>query len=1642
MTVPERLVPQAAAAESPAPEPSVDGRKVRPAKLPKGAEHLTPKAKPRKPVWPSAGKAEIDIGKDLTPAGELPVLIASPGKNTTARTTGTSPNRVSVQTYSHKDINKLGGIGIAARVVRADQADQPGPVQAAFSYQSFRDAHGANFTDRLQLVRLPACALSTPRPRDCAVGHHVIKTRNDAKNSRLIADVQADPAKPSAVARPQFKGKDKAAAAKAATDASLQAGSVYMLMAGMAGSEGNFGATDLKPAGTWQAGTSGGGFTYNLPLPEAPSPADTGPGLALNYDASSVDGQGSWTNNQSGAAGIGWELNTGFIERKFRRCHVDNFFNPNYGLVWTANETGSTGNAICWESPHENDNDPATNDKTQSELVLSVGGRSAQIIKDVTTGAWKTVPDLGWKIEGLAGGAGGNDYWRITTTEGTVYRFGFNADSQWNLPYVGNEPGEPCYDRYYNDFSPPVCSAEWRWNLDQEIDAKENVVDYTYSREENWFCLPGCSHTDNFPMSYDRGGVLAEAQWGHNTQVAGSAATTRTVFTTMDRGTADVPNDLRCDFQVGCANGAIAFFSTRKLQSVAAQARLTPTSSWVTSTDLSLAHTFVNTRNDFGVPDNPVMWLDTVQQTGHATGSPITLPPIDFDAVMLAGKMVYHNISDWQDQLSWRMVPRIGAIGNAMGGRIEVTYGQADPCSGGQGRDGSNYHADHTGDCYKIDNSSPWETLWTVYYKQLVTKVTERDMVTASPDMVTAYEYLGGPGWASPEQYHEPGFAPPSTDWRGYATVRTLEGSGTDPADYTINTATFFRGMGGTVTNFEGGTVTDARALQGHLLQEQKWTMSSYSPRTYAEAESQRFEYEVRSTGNGPGVHEPVMVLDTRERARELVTGPAWRWTDSFTTYDSYGHPSQVNDHGDTSTAADNTCVTTTYARNTTAWLISYPSVQERRSGDSCASGALIGKTVTLYDGGTDPATNSPSDGNVTETRNHASASTISTTKSTFDDYGRPLTSTDPLNKTTTSSYSPATGWPSTGVTTTNPLGAAHTTTTVSSYLIGLPTSVTDANNKTYEIDYDALGRTTTLWGPGEPRSAGTATVTIAYDIPSGGWMAQPSGPVKTTTRRLLSGTGANAVYTSEHSYEDGLGRTRETQTESPAGGRIVNVAAYDGRGLVTATSGAAHNSAAAGSGLLNPALTTLPQWSRTQFDGLERPTAVIDFNLSTELRRTTHAYSGGDKVETTPPTGGKTATVTDAAGQTVKTEEWKDATVHHDTTYAYDRSGNLTAITDARGKERTFTYDWLRQRTAATDPDSGSSSAGYDAAGRLTWSTDGNGTKVSNVYDDLGRRTSQWAGDPGTGTKLAEWTYDTVAKGHPATATRYAGGNAYTDSVTAYDHAYRPTATRTTIPAAEGALAGTYDFTAAFDKAGNMTGYGMPAAGGLPAENLTLTYTGLGLPKSLTSNLGGTTTYVKDTLYTATGRLSERSYGPNSQVKRNFTWDEGTGRLTRLTTTAKADTPTPNTAQDDRFTYNTAGEITRILDAASAVPGSPGQSECFTYDGLHRLTAAHTTTAAACGSGADNQGIDPYNQTYAYDATGNITALTDGGTTSTYSYPTAAGAARPNAVTTITRTGTNPGNDTYAYDNAGQMTARTQHGQQSTYTWNPLGQL
>src|SRR5262249_39842606 len=81
-----------------------------------------------------------------------------------------------------------------------------------------------------------------------------------------------------------------------------------------------------------------------------------------------------------------------------------------------------------------------------------------------------------------------------------------------------------------------------------------------------------------------------------------------------------------------------------------------------------------------------------------------------------------------------------------------------------------------------------------------------------------------------------------------------------------------------------------------------------------------------------------------------------------------------------------------------------------------------------------------------------------------------------------------------------------------------------------------------------------------------------------------------------------------------------------------------------------------------------------------------------------------------------------------------------------------------------------------------LLTTTDGRGHTLAYSYDPIGRKTGEYDGST-TGPQLAGWTYDTLAKGQPTSSTRYAGGNAYTATVTGHHPLYRPTPTPLTIP-------------------------------------------------------------------------------------------------------------------------------------------------------------------------------------------------------------------------------------------------------------------
>ncbi|PZU46432.1 MAG: hypothetical protein DI566_08060, partial [Microbacterium sp.] len=105
--------------------------------------------------------------------------------------------------------------------------------------------------------------------------------------------------------------------------------------------------------------------------------------------------------------------------------------------------------------------------------------------------------------------------------------------------------------------------------------------------------------------------------------------------------------------------------------------------------------------------------------------------------------------------------------------------------------------------------------------------------------------------------------------------------------------------------------------------------------------------------------------------------------------------------------------------------------------------------------------------------------------------------------------------------------------------------------------------------------------------------------------------------------------------------------------------------------------------------------------------------------------------------------------------------------------------------------------------------------------------------------------------------------------------------------------------------------------------------------------------------------------------------WDPVTGRLTRLALDRQ---DVSGTEVDLKYAYDLAGNVTSIADApTNTAVQSQAERQCFSYDGMRRLTQAWSTTAGACqAAGSVSQsnigGPSPFWQQYAYDSVGNRT--------------------------------------------------------------------
>ncbi|MGW1061187.1 RHS repeat-associated core domain-containing protein [Micromonospora rubida] len=1585
-----------AATLSLAREPSVPGGSV---PVPKPAPGLDEKLALRstpKVAWPAAGVAEISVGSGSVKAGTLPVSVSG-GAN--------APGRVAVEMLPRQEDR------LPLRVRRTDVIAASGQVGLEVDYSGFANAYGGDWAVRLRLVSLPECALSTPERTECAATP--IPTRNNG-SGRLSGTV---------------------------TVPAGQSGGLYAVMAGESSGAGSYAATALSPSSTWSVGTSAGDFTWQYPMDVPPGLNGPQPQMALTYSSGNVDGRGSSTNNQPSWVGEGFEFDPGgYIERRYKSCGDD---------TTGGNNSGHTTGDLCWASDSS-----TTAPKSAGNAYVVMNGRGGELVRDDATGAWTSRLDDGSKVELLTGGDNGDndgEYWRITSRSGTQYYFGKHklprwqsgnpvTDSVWTVPVYGNQPGEPCRQ---STFDSSVCERQaWRWNLDYVVDLHGSTMSLFYTKETNNYAR---NNTASKVSTYVRGGYLKQIDYGQRDgEVYTEPAVGRVEFATAGRcipGTTctsaqpanwpDVPWNQACTSTTNCNNKFTpTFWTQNRLKTVTTKVwngtAYQPVDSW------ELTHSYPSP----GDGTRAGMWLGSIKNTG-LVGGQLSLPEVTFDPVPM------HNRVDGNDYIPPMNWMRMRTIRLDSGGEITVEYTPQECVVP------SNLPTpdDNTKRCHPVRWTPEGQTTerqdW--FNKYVVTQVTEADRTTGLPPSVTQVEYPGTPAWRYDDMDGLVGDKYKTwSQWRGYDRVRVRKGAAGG-----VRTGTeslFFRGMDGDRTA-AGGT---KRVLTQGIPDSDPLAGTVRETVTYAAGDAVLEKETVDPWLSNPtatrsrswGTTRSYRLEESKVRQSKTTGAGGWQTTGSEHTYTDDGLLTQVTDLNDANDPGDDTCTRYWYAPNRSAGIIGTPyRIETVTVGcdktPTYPDDAMV--DIRYYYDGSKELGAVPTRGDVTRVEelsgwSDGAPTYVTVAQGGYDLHGRLTETVDAKGARTAVAYTPAIGGPLTQIKVTNALG--HGTTTTLEPAWGLERSVEDANQRRTELRYDPMGRLTKVWLPGrDPAQSPSAEYS---------YLVRTDGANAVSTRTLLPDGG----YDTEYELYDGLMRPRQTQAPAAGGGRLVSDTVYDSRGLLVKENGPYHNDGPPGTDVLIPDENRLPAQTVTVYDENERPTQIIFRVDGVERWRTTHTYAYNR--HDSDPLNGETPTteIYDPEGRLLELRQYQGSapTGGYDATkYTYNKRGQLEAVTDPAGNLWRYSYDLRGFMTQAEEPDRGVTEYTYNAAGELLTEKDAREVTLAHTYDILGRRTGTHDGSS-NGTERIGWTYDTPVNGKPAlgyqtSATRYVDGNEYTTALSDLDATGRPVATRYTVPDSEKGLAGTYEFTSTFKANGDVATAGLPAAGGLPREDLTIGYDGLGLPVTFK----GADTYVTGTSYTQFGELGEMTLSTGGKaVKLGYEYEYGTHRLARAV--VKRDTG-PQVVADMAYTYDQAGNVTSIADRT---PGAE-ETQCFRYDYLRRATEAWTPGSGDCAAALTAAGLGgpaPYWHSWTFDKTGNRTSETrtnqnGARTTSAYTYP-AVGQAKPHAVSKVTTTGPDGSQqvEDFDYDAAGNMTTRKKGTTQQAITWDQEGNV
>ncbi|MEU4267690.1 RHS repeat-associated core domain-containing protein [Streptomyces sp. NPDC026092] len=1607
--------------------------------------------------WPKASAASLKLtagDADAAPGG-LPVTVAP----TSGKTGADAGTEATVTVLDQSAADRLGITG----VVLTAAADTAGKARIGVDYGSFASAIGGGWSGRLQLVQLPACALTTPAKTECRT-QTPLGSRNDAGEQTVSADVTLTAAPGGPV--PQLG----AASSPGATVLALTAGGGGQSPKGT----GDYSATPLASSSSWAGGGSSGAFTWTYGLSTPPAAAGPSPSLTLSYDSGSVDGRTATTNNQPTSVGEGFSLTESYIERTYGSCDDD-------GQTDVADR--------CW---------------TYDNARLVLNGKSSRLVKTSTAGVWKLESDDASKVTRHTGATNNDndgEYWTLVTGDGTKYVFGQDkldgattqrTNSTWTVPVFGDDSGEPGYDAG-STFADRAVTQAWRWNLDYVEDTQGNAATYWYAKDTNYYKKNKATKADT---EYVRSGHLTEIKYGLRkdalfTDNADAKVTfgyaercTAAACTSLTKETADnwpdVPFDAICaKDSTECLTQSPSFFTRKRLTDVntfswnAATSGYDPVDTW------AFTQEFLD-GGDIGDTSDQVLTLKSLKRTPKA-GAAIPTNPISF---------TYHmrpNRVDGTDDILPMTRPRVSSVTTETGAITSVNM-SAPECVRSQVLTAP--QDTNTRNCYprfwNINGAQNASVDW--FHKYRVLSVVVSDPAGQNDAVENEYVYNGA-AW----HYDDDPFMPKAertwSDWRGYREVTVYKGSrNVSPRSKTVSL--YMQGMHGDKDK-DGTTksvslaplaqpaigvpaIQDSGMYSGALREQVTYDGATPISATVNEPWTQETARQTGVPDAGDHVARFVKTKKTTSYTHLTAEG-AWRSSAVETLdFDHYGRAVKVLNTGDLGKTGDETCTQTWYADNDSAGLSNLVS-RVRTVSLGClfaetdlklevadgTRGNVLADTATAYDGLAWTTTMKPTKGLptwVSRAKAYGAGGAVTWdlgTTTAYDTLGRPTKVTNADQKSTTTTYTPTDSGPL--ARTINANAAAHQTVTFIDPRRGQPLRIYDANSRKTELAYDAFGRLTDVWLPNRIRGSQSPNSKYAYSLSNTqqSWVSTSS----------LKADGE--TYKTSYTIYDALLRPLQTQTPTPQGGRLLTDTRYNTRGLASETYADIFDNTSTPNGTYTRAeYGEAPKQTLTTFDGAERAVTSSLLVLGVPKWTTTTNYTG-DSVATTALDGGSaTRTITDAVGRTTETREYAGtspadtqygATLgssYTSTKFAYTLDGKQTRITGPDGAAWTYSYDLFGRQKSATDPDKGTTATEYDLLDRVVKTTTG-GKSVVTAYDTIGRPTATWAGTATAANLLTNRTYDSLLKGFPTSSTRYVGGetgSAYTKSVTAYDILNRPTTTELALPAADPITAaipgGKLSHTSSYRIDGTLDTASEPALGGLPSEIVKYGYGDLG---QLTS-AKGTTDYLQNVDYSALGQVRQLTLGVGGTGSRNVyvtnSYEAGTGRLTNSNVT---DQTHPYMLQNLTYTFDQAGNVTSIADPTTLGGTSQAETQCFTYDGHRRLLEAWTPTSKNCADARDvNQlsGPAPYWTSYTYNQAGQRKTETQhapsGNTQTTYCYNAT---DQPHALrftTARTECGTvDPAKDkVYDYDTSGNTTKRPGATAQQDLVWSQEGRL